>query len=102
MSLPLPTNRSLKVERGGEAVSGLTGLAAVVVPARAETIALREVPAGQAFEIYFTQVITGLRPTDRLVNEADESEHYRIVGIADYDTLQASHTEVIAEKRLGS
>jgi len=53
MSLPLPTNCTLKVQRDGQDVVGLTSLPAVVIPARPETIALREVPAGEAFEIYF-------------------------------------------------
>lgn len=93
-----PTNRSLKISRQG--VDVRIGLPALVLPARPEVIALREVPAGKAFEIYFRGLVE-VRETDRLVNESNLTEHYRVVGVAHYDTPHASHTEVVAEQRLG-
>jgi len=95
----IPTNTTLKVQRNG--VEILTGLLALVLPARPEVIALREIPAGKAFEIYFTAVVA-VQETDRLVNVNATSETYRIVGVAHYTTPYASHTEVIAEQRLGN
>jgi len=94
-----PTNTTLKVQRNG--VDILTGLLALVLPARPEVIALREIPAGKAFEIYFTDVVA-VQETDRLVNVNATSETDRIVGVAHYNTPHASHTEVIAEQRLGN
>lgn len=94
-----PTNRSLNVTRQGTNV--LSGLPALVLPARAEVIALREVPAGKAFEIFFTDLVA-VQEGDRLVNESDATEHYRITGVQHFDTPEAAHTEVIAEARLGN
>ncbi len=59
---------------------GLTALTALVLPARPEVIALREIPAGKAFEIYFTDIVL-VRETDRLVDDTTQ-ETYRIVGVA--------------------
>jgi hypothetical protein len=41
-----------------------------------------------------------VRETDRLVDTTTKT--YRVVGVADYNTPKASHTEVIAEARLGN
>ena len=99
MSTNTPTNRSLTVSRAGTDV--LTNLAALVLPARPETIAMRELPAGKAFEIYFDSLQT-IREGDRLINEADVTEHYRVTGVSHFDTPRNPHTEIIAEGRLGS
>ncbi len=95
-----PTNATLSVSRNGVVVTGLTALPALVLPARPEVIALREIPAGKAFEIYFKTVVA-VRETDRLV-DTTTAKTYRVVGVADYNTPKASHTEVIAEARLGN
>lgn len=100
MSTLTPTNITFKVQRNGTDVVGLSGLPALVLPARPEVIAFREVPAGKAHEIHFRAVVA-VRESDRLVNEADAAEHYRVVGVASYSTPRASHTEVVAEGRLG-
>ncbi len=99
MSTRLPTNATLSVSRQGVAVPSLSALPALVLPARPETIALREVPAGKAFEIYFPEVYA-VQETDRLTDTATNVT-YRIVGVAHYRTPHAAHTEVVAEARLG-
>ena len=96
----LPTNATVSVSRSGSAVEGSTALPCLILPARPEVFALREVPAGKAFEIYFNDLVA-VRETDRLVDD-DTDETYRVVGVAQYNTPHAAHTEVIAEQRLGN
>lgn len=101
MSTRTPTNRSFKVEREGQAVAELVNLTALLLPARPEIVAMQGLPAGHAFEIYFRDVVA-VQEQDRLVNENDANEHYRIIGVSQFDTPNASHTEVIAEARWGT
>jgi hypothetical protein len=95
----LPTNRTVTITRQGAA--HLSDLPALILPARLEVVALREVPAGKAFEIFFTDLVE-VHETDRITNADDPTETYRVVGVAHYDTPHGAHTEVIAEARLGN
>jgi hypothetical protein len=96
MSLPLPTNATVSIERKGVVVA--SAVAAVIHPARPEIVMMREVPAGKAFEVYFTELVD-VKEQDFLV---DGAKRYRVVGVAHYDTPPAQHTEVVAEARWGT
>lgn len=96
MSLPLPTNASVTIERKNTVIA--SDVAAVVLPARPEIAVTREIPATKAFEIIFTELVD-VKEQDFLIHG---TTRYKVVGSSHFNTPPAEHTEVVGEAIWGS
>ena len=96
------TNRTVSVYLNGAAVNGLDSLSCLVMPARPEIVAMQGIPAGKQFEIFFPEVYASIREGHEIVNDADSTERYRVIGTSHFDTPHGAHSEILAEARWGN
>lgn len=95
----LRTNTTVTVKRKGMDVPGLGNTSVLILPAGPEIIALQEIPATKAFEVYFSDVVE-VKEQDYL-HEPD-GKKYRVVGVSHYRTPRSSHTQASLESMWGT
>jgi len=88
------------VTRGGLS-NTLTNLAAYVYPAGANITAFIDIPASKAFSIIFDGS-PALKEQDMLVDEADPTKTYLVMGVARHTTPRLAHTSVTARAMWGT
>ncbi len=88
------------VTRGGVA-STLTNLGAYTQPAGPNILAFLDFPASKAFQMIFDGS-PALKEQDLLVDEADPSQTYLVVGVSRYTTPRLAHVSVTARAMWGT
>jgi hypothetical protein len=91
----LPTNVSFAC-----AAKSLTGLAALVLPASDELVTMQGAPIGKLFTVAFNTTHAELEEGDKLTNEADATDAYRIKSVKQVGSPRLAHTHCFAEKGL--
>ncbi len=88
------------VKRGGTS-NVLFNLGAYVYPAGANITAFIDIPASKAFSIIFDGS-PALKEQDMLVDEADPTKTYLVMGVARHTTPRLAHTSITARAMWGT
>ncbi len=88
------------VTRGGTS-NVLFNLGAYVYPAGANITAFIDIPASKAFSIIFDGS-PALKEQDMLVDEADPTKTYLVMGVARHTAPRLAHTSVTAKAMWGT
>lgn len=96
-----PTNCTVTIKRDGQQLGSFTGIPCLILPARADVMAMNGLAAGKAFEFIFKTIVPELTEQDQLVRD-DNGRSIRVVGVMHVDSPRAFHTEGLGEAMWGT